>query len=109
MQLSDRAPAGSCAGTMLRQLGGNKTHFILRITIDGKNYVAHRLAFLYMLGPWPIGGVDRKNRNPMDYRWKDLREGHHVSNKVLIKANEMERLSVTKEFIGANATKFGVL
>lgn len=44
------------------------------ITIDGKNYPAARLIFLYMTGEYPINiGVDHVNRQKDDNRWLNLR------------------------------------
>ena len=34
----------------------------LTIMLDGKNYLAHRLAWLYVHGSFPVGQIDHKNR-----------------------------------------------
>ena len=44
-----------------------------RITIDGKRYLAARLAFLYVAGAFPSGQADHINRHPDDDRWENLR------------------------------------
>lgn len=44
-----------------------------RITIDRKEYLAHRLAWFYMTGTWPDKDVDHINGNPLDNRWDNLR------------------------------------
>ncbi len=46
----------------------------LRIGICGGQYRAHRLAWLYMTGKWPIDQIDHKNAVKNDNRWKNLRE-----------------------------------
>ena len=45
----------------------------ITICIDGVHYLAHRLAFLYMVGSIP-DRVNHKNDNRADNRWKNLRE-----------------------------------
>ena len=43
------------------------------IKIDGTLYLAHRLAWLYVVGKWPHQ-IDHKNRKPHDNRFSNLRE-----------------------------------
>lgn len=50
-----------------------------KVRLDGRNYYAHRLAFLYMTGEWPKQQVDHINRDRADCRWSNLRD---VSVKV---------------------------
>ena len=101
VRLSNAAPpVGSCAGTVSEQGGrNNKTHLILRIKIDGKNHLAHRLAFLYMLGRWPIGEVDHKNRDATDCRWNNLREGASRSQQG---ANKSKRSGTSSRYKGVH-------
>jgi hypothetical protein len=53
----------------------------LVISIYGKDYYAHRLAFLYMLGEMPSMQVDHINLDKSDCRWENLREATHSQNK----------------------------
>lgn len=46
----------------------------LVICIDGSNYRAHRLAWLYVKGDWPKRTIDHKNRVRSDNRFSNLRE-----------------------------------
>lgn len=50
------------------------------IGIDYGHYKAHRLAWLYMTGEWPIGEVDHENTVPGDNRWTNLRDVVHQTN-----------------------------
>lgn len=44
-----------------------------RIWVAGKHYYAHRLAWLYMTGSWPLADIDHINRVRTDNRWVNLR------------------------------------
>lgn len=45
-----------------------------RINIDGKQYQAHRLAFLYITGSFPLKKVYHFNNRRDDNRWLNLRQ-----------------------------------
>ena len=51
----------------------------VRIFVDGKRYKAHRLAWLYMTGEWPVN-IDHKNHVRHDNKWCNLREVTHSDN-----------------------------
>ncbi|YP_009965997.1 HNH homing endonuclease (ACLAME 27) [Escherichia phage H8] len=65
--------AGNIAGT-LRKDG------YIQIKVDGKPYLAHQLAFLYMEGYTPEM-VDHINRVRSDNRWVNLRESNNQENQ----------------------------
>jgi len=52
----------------------------LRITIDGKQYLAHRLAWLYVRGEFPTCLLDHKNTVRLDNRIDNLRLADSVVN-----------------------------
>ena len=65
---------GSIAGT--RTVKG-----YINISINGKVYLGHRLAFLYMTGELPAGQVDHISHTKADYKWSNLREVSHQQNQ----------------------------
>jgi len=52
----------------------------INIMIRGKNYKAHRLAFLMTYERWPIGEIDHIDGNPSNNRIENLREVTAVQN-----------------------------
>ena len=63
------------------QTAGTQNCFgYIEITIKGKRYRAHRLAFLYMAGKLPKDEVDHINTIRNDNRWENLREATRSEN-----------------------------
>ena len=56
-----------------RPAGGKKKSGYAWISIDGKQYQAHRLAWLHYYGEWPKGCLDHINRIKHDNRIANLR------------------------------------
>lgn len=54
----------------------------LAISIYGKKYLCHRLAFLYVNGKWPEYQVDHINGDRSDNSWKNLREATNSQNGI---------------------------
>jgi hypothetical protein len=60
----------------------------VRITIDGRFYFQHRLAFLYMEGILPPDQVDHINHIRPDNRWSNLR---HASAQINARNQTMSK------------------
>lgn len=71
-------------------------HGYREIGIDCRLYRAHRLAFLYMLGRFPVSDVDHVNRDKADNAWANLREATVSQNM----ANIDVKPSNTSGYIG---------
>lgn len=62
------------------QIAGNDNgRGYIKISIGGKRYYAHRMAFLYMTGSVPAE-IDHINENKSDNRWVNLREATRSQN-----------------------------
>ena len=60
-------------------VAGQHSQDYVRIKIDRKTYLAHRLAWLYAYGEWPQGEIDHINHVRSDNRLSNLRD---VSRKI---------------------------
>lgn len=45
----------------------------VRVRVEGRQYHAHRIAWLWMTGEWPSMKIDHANCNSKDNRWENLR------------------------------------
>lgn len=70
----------------------------LFLKVGGKNYLASRLAFLYMTGTWPAQFIDHIDRNPRNNAWKNLREVTRAENN----RNIATRKAKTSAFRGVS-------
>lgn len=68
-----RIAAGAVAGSM-------HAHGYRVISIDGVGYKAHRLAWLYIYGAFPVGVIDHINGDRADNRIANLRDVDHQIN-----------------------------
>tara|TARA_R110000851_G_scaffold315349_1_gene477794 strand:- start:522 stop:1028 length:507 start_codon:yes stop_codon:yes gene_type:complete len=64
------------AGTERKHDG--KTYII--ISLNGKKHRAHRLAFLYMTGKFPLLLCDHEDGDGTNNRWNNLREVDYINN-----------------------------
>ena len=76
--------------------GGDSSNGYWYIRIDGKGYLGHRLAWLYMHGHFPDGMLDHKNHNRSSCRIADLRKATQSQNA----ANTNLRATSTSGFKG---------
>lgn len=63
-----RLKIGSEAGCL------NKRNGYIQIGVDGKIYLAHRIAHLLHEGRWPEGNPEHENRIKTDNRWENIKD-----------------------------------
>lgn len=68
-----RVRAGAVAGVI------DKDGYVI-ICIDGRNYRAHRLVWLWMTGDWPVDEIDHRDMSRSNNRFDNLREATHQQN-----------------------------
>lgn len=76
VDVGNQVQAGTRAGCRATQ----KDHTTIRIRVDGKLYLAHRLAWLWVRGQWPPKQVDHEDRNPSNNAWGNLRLATNKQN-----------------------------
>lgn len=61
---------------------GSRNNFgYVKIKVDGIDYLAHRLAWLYVTGRWPEQDLDHKNGRRSDNSFANLREASVKQNR----------------------------
>ena len=61
-------------------LAGTLVQGYRRITIDGREYPAHHLAWLYKKGNWCSQMIDHRDLDPSNNRWTNLRRATRSQN-----------------------------
>lgn len=73
-----------------------------RICIDGRRYLAHRLAWFYVYKKWPNGQLDHRDLDEDNNRIRNLREATHSGNQ----ANRRQPRGYNAPFKGAHWNRF---
>jgi hypothetical protein len=86
---SRRVAAGAIAGALRKKDG------YMTVTISKVPHYAHRLAWFYMTGAWPLVEIDHRNTVRSDNRFANLREASDFPNQQNVrKATRRSRLGV---------------
>ncbi|MCP9269869.1 HNH endonuclease [Xenorhabdus sp. XENO-1] len=62
-------------------VAGSLNNGYITIAVDGRQYRAHRLAWLHVYGKWPNKMIDHINRIKSDNRIANLREATNAENQ----------------------------
>jgi len=75
----------------------------IRIKVDGRKYRAHRLAWLYMTGHWPIDQIDHRDMVKTNNAFKNLREADNTQTN----GNRRRQRNNTSGYRGVSWWKIG--
>ena len=71
---------GGKVGSMVGKSVGSSQY--RSVCVDGKSYLLHRLAWLYVYGKWPAEFIDHINMDKLDNRISNLREASKLLNNL---------------------------
>jgi hypothetical protein len=69
-------------GKFYREMGSLTDAGYVRVRVGAKTYAAHRLAWLYVHGRWPVDLIDHINGDKQDNRIANLREATASENAI---------------------------
>lgn len=95
--LSNKGPVGAVAGVVSKR-------GCIVIGIDTRLYKAHRLAFLYVNGDWPVNKVDHRDGDPTNNAWENLRDVTQAINSQNFKR---ARINNKTGFLGVSPANNG--
>lgn len=70
-----------------RQVGRAGWNGYIAIDLKGRPYLAHRLAWIYMTGAWPVNQIDHKDGDPSNNKFENLREATRFQNMANVKSS----------------------
>lgn len=73
----------------------DKTQYYCKVSVNGENYKAHRLAWLFITGDWPEGPIDHINGDTMNNKEINLREATNWDNATNQKRRKDNKSGVT--------------
>jgi hypothetical protein len=85
-----------------RRAGNNRRDGYHVLRVDGRNVLAHRIAWLIVHGVWPSGDLDHINGDPSDNRLANLRD---VSHSVNLQNRRVPQASATSGRLGVTWDK----
>ena len=73
-------------------IAGSITNGYIYVSLNKKKYLAHRLAWFYIYGKWPLNCIDHINGITNDNRIINLRDVTHRKNSQNAKAHRLGKL-----------------
>lgn len=84
-------------------LGKESKQGYIKVSVFGKLYGAHRIAWFYVRGRWPVGDIDHIDGNKANNAFSNLREVSHCVN---IQNQVKARKGSSSGFLGVSAAPF---